>query len=104
MYFFIAYIVCFTFTQRYILNDEQEFTLLIEATVHGHINIVKHLLDNFNANIDAPGKLKHSSIEFIYGVSALWCAVSKYIYYRFSLLLSFINHKQLKYNNIIDTF
>lgn len=56
-------------------------TLLIEATICGHINIVKLLLDKFNANVDAPGKLLHCCAKFIEGVSALWCAASKYIFY-----------------------
>lgn len=57
-------------------------TLLIEATVHGHTEIVKHLLDNFNVNVDAPGKVIYSGIKLIDGATALSCAASKYIYYR----------------------
>lgn len=48
-------------------------TLLIEATLNGHFKIIKHLLDKFNINVDAPGKVNHFS-SVVDGATALWCA------------------------------
>lgn len=79
IFFSIACIICFTFIQRYFIDGKQEVTLLIEAAIYGRSKIVKHLLDNLNVNVDAPGKIFHCTSKLFDGVTALWCAASKYI-------------------------
>lgn len=57
-------------------------TLLIEATNYGHFEIVKHLLEKCNINVDATGKIKHFG-TLVEGATALWLAAGQYIIFNF---------------------
>jgi len=52
-------------------------TLLIEATLNGHLLIIDHLLEKFNVDINAVGKIRHFG-SMVEGATALWCAAGQY--------------------------
>lgn len=65
-------------------------TLLIEATLNGHLKIIKHLLKKCNINLDAKGKVKHFG-SVVDGATALWCAAGQYTTMILPSLLLFID-------------
>lgn len=53
-------------------------TLLLEATKYGLLNIIKHLLEKCNININATGKVEHFD-SLHEDATALWLAAGQYV-------------------------
>ncbi|CAI6366920.1 unnamed protein product [Macrosiphum euphorbiae] len=63
----------FVINRTYPSPFDQQFTLLMEASLNGQIKIVKALFDRFNVAVDNTGDVVHFG-SLVKGATALWCA------------------------------
>ncbi|CAH1711998.1 protein fem-1 homolog B [Aphis gossypii] len=63
----------FLINRTYKCHFNQKLTLLMEASLHGHVKIVRELFNRFNVTVDSIGNVVHFG-SLVKGATALWCA------------------------------